>query len=108
MNSSFPSWEIYIEYFRRSIGGKSHRIFSILVETTCGEEKLIGNSGLKNIYEYQKELWIYIGRLLYRSKGIGKKVYRMLLRFGFDILLLDTIKLYIESLTMYRFMCMKT
>lgn len=67
-------------YFSKNLNDKSQIIFAIYAD-----EKHVGNCGLKNIDEKNKEaeLWIYIGDVNCRGKGWGKMALLSLLNFGF-------------------------
>lgn len=69
------SWTSHIKYFNKVIKDAQQKIYAILND---GDH--IGNCGLKNIEteESTAELWIYIGTIEKRGKGLGSSVIRLL------------------------------
>jgi len=75
-----PTRESHLEYFKNVLRDATQQVFAIYAKNAH-----VGNCGLKNISDKNAELWIYIGEVLYRKKGVGREATSMLLRKGFEV-----------------------
>ncbi|GHV40724.1 hypothetical protein FACS189490_06330 [Clostridia bacterium] len=71
---------------------KDKKSFAIVLQ---GEDRLIGSAGLMNYDGINRtaELGVSIGEAADRSKGYGLETVKLILRFGFDALNLNSVVL---------------
>lgn len=69
-----PTWEKHKEYCQKLLADSTQSVYAIY-----NDDYHIGNCGLKNIDKQEAELWLYIGDINQRGKGIGSCVCRKLL-----------------------------
>ena len=88
------TWEGHQKYFRNILADSNQRVYAIL-----NNNRHLGNCGLKNILLSKKEgeLWIYIGEVSFRGKGIGCKAVELLLCEGFERLDLESIYIHVAD-----------
>ena len=82
-----PTWEGHKSYIDRILKDSSQCVFAIIYgDLHCG------NCGLKNIVSgKESELWIYIGDVSLRGRGIGQLAVGLLVQKGFELFHLEMI-----------------
>ena len=91
-----PTWENHVKYFNSILNDKSQKVFAIYYQN-----KHVGNCGLKNISQHSAELWIYIGDISFKNKGIGTQATKLLIDKGFNCFNLHSIYLHVANFNIY-------
>jgi RimJ/RimL family protein N-acetyltransferase len=89
-----PTWEVHKTYFERVLADSTQHVYAILSQGVH-----VGNCGLKNVSLSKKEgeLWIYIGDVSMRGKGISRTATELLLREGFNLLGLEMVYVHVAE-----------
>jgi len=94
--TSIMSIEKEEEFYERVSDSETDKVFSIY---ELNEEKLIGNCGLHNIDLANKSamMGIVIGKKSHWNKGLGTEATILILDYGFTVLGLNSINLYLKE-----------
>ena len=88
------TYEIELSWLRDALKRPNEKRFAICVGD---EDKYIGNVQLTNINERTAQLHIFIGEVGYHGKGIGTKSTLLILEYGFSVLNLESIYLFVHN-----------
>lgn len=88
------TWDDHVAYFDRVFNDPTQSIFAILYN--CEH---VGNCGFKelNVSKNIGELWIYLGEVNIRGKGIGTQAVQLLLQKGLELFGLSSVVLHVSE-----------
>ncbi len=89
-----PTWQGHKAYFKKVLADPTQHVYAILSNGVH-----IGNCGIKNVSPAKKEgeLWIYIGDVTARGKGISKKATELLIRQAFELYRLEMVYVHVAE-----------